>query len=251
MLVPVQLTDCGEEMTLLCQHTCGRPCSMRDAVPVQHTNNLLLCTHGVFQGAPAPCGRRGKRGGGGGSRQQGYPPQSPYSPQPHSQQASPYQQGYQQQYQQQSVAQSSVLLQPLLLQPPQLLQPGLMSPAAAAAYYGSPSPMQQMQHSPASPMLDPNAMALLFGGMTMAGPMSPGDSSGVLAAGMVAGQYPGYGMGMHSPTIGVPAAGMHAAGMLSPMGGMLSPVPQAAAVGVQSLLPQPLMHPATTLHSPY
>lgn len=220
-----------------------------------HTDNLLnVALFVVVQGAPAPSGRRGKRGGGGGGTQQGYPPHSPYSPQPHFQPPPPYQQAYQQQYQQyqQSAGQSPVLLQPLSLQPPQLLQPGLMSPAAAAAYYGSPSPMQHMQHSPASPMLDPNAMALLFGGMSMAGaPMSPGDPTGAMAAGMIAGQFPGYAIGMASPTIAVPAGGMHAAGMLSPMGGMLSPVPDAAALGGQSPLPQPLMHPATSLHSPY
>jgi hypothetical protein len=40
--------------------------------------------------------------------------------------------------------------------------------------------------------------------------------------------------------------------MLSPMGaGMLSPEDSAAALGAQSPLPQPMMHLAPGLHSPY
>lgn len=129
----------------------------------------------------------------------------------------------------------------------------MLSPAAAAAYYGSPSPMQQLQASPASPMLDANAMALLFGGMSIGQPLSPVDPTGALAAaGMASPQFgmPAYAMGVPSPSM----AGQAGAGMLSPLGAaaMLSPVPDASgALGGQSPLPPPMMHQGSALHSPY
>ena len=68
-----------------------------------------------------------------------------------------------------------------------------------------------------------------------------------MAAGMASPLH-GYALGGPSPTVAVPAAGM-----LSPMGaaGMLSPEDSAAALGAQSPLPQPMMHLAPGLHSPY
>lgn len=111
--------------------------------------------------------------------------------------------------------------------------------------------MQPVAHSPASPMLDPNAMALLFGGMNLTGhPISPCDPAAAMAAGMASPQLHGYAMGMPSPGA---AGGLQGVGMLSPMGaqGMISPVPDASTLGGQSPLPQSMMHPANTIHSPY
>ncbi|WIA40824.1 hypothetical protein OEZ86_004501 [Tetradesmus obliquus] len=162
------------------------------------------------------------------------------------------------QQQQQQASSQQPLLQQQLLQPgpPQLLQPPLSpaaAAAAAAAYYGAaaqapmgPAGLQHahMQPNPnmPPPLIDPQAVALLFGGMNLGGPpLSPAAAAAAAMGGMPGGMHhPQLQMNPYAMGPGAMAAmHHHQAGMLGPAG-----------LGPPSPLGQPGMHPSAGLHSP-
>jgi hypothetical protein len=93
------------------------------------------------------------------------------------------------------------------------------------------------------PLIDPQAMALLFGGMNLGGPMQPplSPAAAMGAAGMPGAMHHHH----HHPQLQMnpyamgPGMAVHPAGVLGPAG-----------LGPPSPLGQPGMHPIAGMHSP-
>jgi hypothetical protein len=125
---------------------------------------------------------------------------------------------------------------------------------AAAAYYGAaaqaPMGPAGLHHPGANPtmpppLIDPQAMALLFGGMNLAGPpLSPAAAAAMGAGGAMPGTMHHHHQQLQMNPFAMAAPGgmtaaVHQAGMIGPAG-----------LGPPSPLGQPGMHPNAGMHSP-